>query len=230
MFKPFLKYAEFTGRARRLEYWLFQLLQLIVYLGVLGLIIGSLTTHNWGGSLGVLGFAALFALGCLVPNLAVTTRRLHDSGRSMWWLMLYAPGILTGINGFHALQSLGSHDGGGLAAPAAQGSLLGLVGNLCNLVLFVLMLLPGNRGANRFGPDPKGGVSEAAEVASIFGDPEAEAAPVRQSGAQDGGKPYKPIFDFGPAPAKSAHSDPAPPRSATGSPAVPPRPTFGKRQ
>jgi len=234
MFKPFLKYADFTGRARRLEYWLFQLLQLMVYLVVLGLVIGSFTTHSPGGSLGVLAFAGLFALGCFLPNLAVAARRLHDSGRSAWWLMLYAPGALGAVNGFHALQSLGSGDGEGLAAVAAQGSVLGLIGNLCNLAAFVLMLLPGTRGSNRFGPDPKGGAGEAAEMAAIFDAPEPEA-PVRQTRAQEaGGEPYRPVFDFDPSPAappaRAAHSDYAPPRPATVSSPGASRPTFGKRR
>ncbi len=231
MFKPFLKYADFSGRARRLEYWLFQLLQLMVYLGVLGIAIGSLATHSLGGSLGILAFAALFALGCLLPNMAVAARRLHDGGRSAWWLMLYAPAALSAGNGLHALQSLGSGDGQALAAAAAQSSVLGLIGNLCNLVIFVMMLLPGTRGSNRFGPDPKGGAGEAADYASVFDAPEPEAAPVRRARADEaGGEPYKPVFDFGPSPAKSAHGDYTPPRPAPVSPTAPSRPTFGKRR
>jgi len=229
MFKPFLKYADFSGRARRLEYWLFQLFQLLVYVTVVGIVIGSLATHTFSGSLGILGFAVLFALGCFLPNLAVATRRLHDCGRSAWWLMLYAPAILSAGNGLHALQSLGAGDSQALAAAAAQSGLLGLIGNLCNLVIFVMMLLPGTRGSNRFGPDPKGR-GEAAEYASVFDPPEPEVAPVRRAPAEPtGGEPYTPVFDFGPSPATSVRSDDVPPRPAPVSRATVSRPTFGKR-
>jgi len=73
------KYAVFTGRARRKEYWMFALVNLGISL-IIGLIEGMF------GSPGVL--ANLYALAVLLPGIAVSVRRLHDTGRSGWWLLI----------------------------------------------------------------------------------------------------------------------------------------------
>ncbi len=72
-------YAVFTGRARRKEYWMFFLINLVISL-VLGFIEGLL------GSPGTVGI--LYGLAVLIPSIAVAVRRLHDTGRSAWWLLL----------------------------------------------------------------------------------------------------------------------------------------------
>jgi uncharacterized membrane protein YhaH (DUF805 family) len=73
------KYAEFNGRARRTEYWMFALFNVIISL-VLGLIEGI------AGGPGVL--ASLYSLAVFVPSIAVSVRRLHDTDRSGWWLLI----------------------------------------------------------------------------------------------------------------------------------------------
>ncbi|MGM8226095.1 DUF805 domain-containing protein [Cellvibrio sp. ARAG 10.3] len=73
------KYADFTGRARRQEFWMFVLFYIIVGI-VLGIIDGILGMRILGG---------LFWLGSLIPALAIGARRLHDTGRSGWWQLLY---------------------------------------------------------------------------------------------------------------------------------------------
>ena len=73
------QYAGFRGRARRSEYWWFVLFFVLVYLGA-ALIDGIL----FGFPLLVVGVL----LGLFVPNLAVSVRRLHDTNRSGWWLLL----------------------------------------------------------------------------------------------------------------------------------------------
>lgn len=86
MLMPLRRYAEFSGRSRRKEYWMFFLLQLIVYV-VLSVIEGALgLTGMIAGAYGPL--TALFALGFLIPGIAVGIRRLHDTDRSGWWLLL----------------------------------------------------------------------------------------------------------------------------------------------
>jgi uncharacterized membrane protein YhaH (DUF805 family) len=72
-------YAGFTGRARRTEYWMFVLFNLIItiVLDVIGTVI------KLGNILG-----ALYGLAVLIPSLAVGVRRLHDTGRSGWWLLI----------------------------------------------------------------------------------------------------------------------------------------------
>ncbi|MEA1921891.1 MAG: DUF805 domain-containing protein [Pseudomonadota bacterium] len=73
------KYAVFSGRARRKEYWMFFLFNVIITF-VLGIIEWLL------GSSGILG--TLYSLAILVPSIAVSIRRLHDTGRSGWWLLI----------------------------------------------------------------------------------------------------------------------------------------------
>ena len=73
------KYAVFSGRARRTEFWMFVLINLIISLA-LGLIEGMI------GSPGVVGM--LYSLAVLIPGIAVSVRRLHDTGRTGWWLLL----------------------------------------------------------------------------------------------------------------------------------------------
>lgn len=73
------KYAVFNGRARRKEYWMFVLFNLIIAL-VLGLI------ERLVGGPGIL--ANLYSLAVLIPGLAVAFRRLHDTNRSGWWILI----------------------------------------------------------------------------------------------------------------------------------------------
>lgn len=82
-------YATFDGRAPRSEYWWFQLFFLAVLLGIafLGGFLGVASRSS--AMSGVVGLGAVvFALGSLIPSLAVTSRRLHDSEKSGWWLLL----------------------------------------------------------------------------------------------------------------------------------------------
>ena len=80
----FRKYADFSGRARRSEYWWFVLF-LFIANAVLGLIDSAIFGFSDPG-VGLL--APLFSLATLLPSLAVGARRLHDIGRSGWWLLL----------------------------------------------------------------------------------------------------------------------------------------------
>jgi len=77
------KYADFSGRARRKEYWMFALVNFIIGI-VLGLISGMLSNALAATNL----LSLLYALLVLIPSLAVGVRRLHDTGRSGWWLLI----------------------------------------------------------------------------------------------------------------------------------------------
>lgn len=72
------KYAIFTGRARRAEYWTFSLVNLLIMLALFAI----------GRAMGFDYLRGLFGLAILLPSLAVSVRRLHDTGRSGWWLLI----------------------------------------------------------------------------------------------------------------------------------------------
>ncbi len=73
------KYAVFTGRARRTEYWMFTLINFII-----SVVLSVVDTA--AGMPGVL--SGLYALAVLIPSLAVFVRRLHDTGRSGFWFFI----------------------------------------------------------------------------------------------------------------------------------------------
>ena len=79
------KYAEFGGRAQKAEYWFFFLFTILVSvgLGIIDRITGSFMPQVGMGLLGV-----LYSLAVFIPTLAVSIRRLHDTGRSGWWLLI----------------------------------------------------------------------------------------------------------------------------------------------
>jgi uncharacterized membrane protein YhaH (DUF805 family) len=80
--KVLKNYAGFSGRARRTEFWMWGLFNLIInaVLVVLGLVTGADTLFT--------GLSVVYALAIIIPNLAVAVRRLHDTGRSGWWILI----------------------------------------------------------------------------------------------------------------------------------------------
>ena len=80
------KYAQFTGRSRRSEYWYFQLVNILIGIavGMLGAVIGDSIANS---------LSSLVSLALFIPGLAVAVRRLHDTGRSGWWLLIALTGI-----------------------------------------------------------------------------------------------------------------------------------------
>jgi uncharacterized membrane protein YhaH (DUF805 family) len=79
------KYAVFSGRSRRAEYWYFVLFNIIVAI-VLSLIDTLLGTFDFVQGIGLL--SGLYGLAVLIPTLAVTVRRLHDIDRTGWWIFI----------------------------------------------------------------------------------------------------------------------------------------------
>ena len=102
--RGFKKYATFTGRASRSEYWWWTLFTFVIYL-VLGLVtfaVGTATSRDGGRTPGLLAMPLLivftvFFLGILLPTLAVTVRRLHDGGYSGLLALLFLLPYLGGL-------------------------------------------------------------------------------------------------------------------------------------
>ncbi len=69
------QYADFRGRARRKEYWMFTLIN-----GIIGFVMGllGLTILSW-----------IYSIAVFIPSLAVCVRRIHDIGKSAWWILLF---------------------------------------------------------------------------------------------------------------------------------------------
>lgn len=83
--KALNQYADFSGRARRTEYWMFTLINAIF--AVVAMILDNIVGLTTGGQpYGVIYL--IYALGMLIPGLAVAVRRLHDVGKSGWFLLI----------------------------------------------------------------------------------------------------------------------------------------------
>jgi uncharacterized membrane protein YhaH (DUF805 family) len=144
--EPFRRCFDYSGRSRRREYWSFALLTFVLMAltalieNRLGLSRVDAAGNRQGGLLMAIAFFLL-----AIPGLAVSVRRLHDSGRAGWWTALPAAPIL-----FWAVALVGGFNSLALFRVVTIAILL------APLVLLALMCIPGTRGPNRFGPDPKG--------------------------------------------------------------------------
>ena len=139
MIMPLRRYAEFTGRSRRMEFWMFGLFNLIVYAVLFAIAFGAGLGANFQGvdasnPLAIYGaffsgaglLIAVWWLAMVIPSISVSVRRLHDRDMSGWWYL----GIIVA-------------------------SLIPIVGGIAGIVMLVIFCLPGTPGPNRFGPDPK---------------------------------------------------------------------------
>jgi uncharacterized membrane protein YhaH (DUF805 family) len=169
MFMPLKRYAEFSGRSRRKEYWMWVLLQILIYISfwVLILLVGGSALMAGGadptaamaaGGAAMIIFAlyGLVWLAFLIPGIAVAVRRLHDTNRTGWWILAPLAGYVVMFAG--TAMAASSPDNPGL------GGILAMVGGLIALglaiTLLVFMLLEGTKGPNKYGADPKGAASE----------------------------------------------------------------------
>lgn len=118
-FNALKRYSDFEGRSRRAEYWTFVLTNAIIAYLLYGM--KALAFYSELKVLGLIlfGLYMLFVIVMLIPNIAVAVRRLHDTGRSAWWLLITLIPIIGGI------------------------------------WFFVLLLLDGDKGENKYGADPK---------------------------------------------------------------------------
>ncbi len=155
------KYADFSSRATRAEYWWWVLATVIA-----GAILGTVDSFilvliDQSGAFSPLN--GIFSLATLLPSLAVSARRLHDIGKTGWWQLLWFAvaflGLIPLVVGIVLAAVLGFFDG---AAPEGTGWLLvggGLVTVFVQLGVLLWVILwmsrQGQTGPNRFGPDPR---------------------------------------------------------------------------
>lgn len=126
----FKKYIDFSGRASRSEYWWFFLFTFVVRLVV-----------TW---IPIIGFVISLAL--LLPSLAATARRLHDTNRTGWWMLLPIGLGIAGIVAGAVLAVVGLF---------FLGVALGFLGSIGGfLALLVFLIQPGDPHPNHYGPDP----------------------------------------------------------------------------
>jgi uncharacterized membrane protein YhaH (DUF805 family) len=140
---PLKKYATFSGRAPRAEYWWFYLGYMILYVLLQVLVRIS----------AVFGLLGLAYLGLIIPMLAVGVRRLHDTNRSGWWLL--AP-IVPYAAGFAMIipQVVGGAGTAAAMTTAGPAMILLAIGFILAIVIFIFTVLPGTKGPNRYGADP----------------------------------------------------------------------------
>ncbi|NCO70112.1 MULTISPECIES: DUF805 domain-containing protein [Shewanella] len=83
--KVLKQYFDFSGRARRKEYWMFALISMIISIVLTLLDMGvGLYSELYGAGL----LSSIYSLAIVIPSIAVSVRRLHDTDHSGWWLLL----------------------------------------------------------------------------------------------------------------------------------------------
>ena len=136
---PLRRYAEFGGRSRRTELVAFYLLTMLV-----GVALAFPTFLLRSTEMELAGW--LFTLAVLCPSLALGVRRLHDTGRSGWWMLLIVPGVALSLwRDFYPETALD---------PERMEALTGLA-DLASFGLLVLLLWNDDPEPNRYGPNPR---------------------------------------------------------------------------
>lgn len=169
---PLRRYAQFSGRSRRTEFWSFFLANVVLWIVFIALVVGSIMRLASNGMsqpqiiqalLGSGIWIAIFGLiylALILPWIALFIRRLHDIDFSGHWIWImigpWLASIVLTMGGAAAAIS-GSLNASVLAT--SVGSALNLIALLGWLILMILALLTGTRGVNRFGEDPRGVVS-----------------------------------------------------------------------
>lgn len=151
------KYAVFSGRARRKEFWYFTLINAIITFVLIGLdfALGSVLFE----SVGIL--SGIYSIAVLIPSFAVLVRRLHDTGHSGWWVatnVLFI-GIMTlaGLMSLLVMQAmpLNTTAGAWLFVLCTTFSfLMGAANLILGVAIFVFTILKSQPGTNRYGINP----------------------------------------------------------------------------
>lgn len=144
--EDFFNFANFRGRASRAEYWWWVLFAFVVAFvaGVLDFAI------FYGWEMGP--FSLITGIALFLPGLSVTVRRLHDTNRSGWWILLPLGGGILVLIGFIAALATNPFDPFGGAGLALVG-LPVLVALATWILIIVWTILPSNPGNNPYGPN-----------------------------------------------------------------------------
>ena len=143
------KYAVFSGRATRKEYWMFFLYNILIgfaYQLLTGFILSFLgivpSPSNLTSFIIFIIISFLYSLFIIIPTYAVMTRRLHDTGHSGWWML-----------SFILIQAVTF----GLAFFIPFMIMIGFIVSLVvGITIFVFLLTDSQPGENKYGPNPKG--------------------------------------------------------------------------
>ena len=149
--RPLKRYAQFSGRAPRAEYWWFYLAYMILYF-----VLTILTRIS-----SIFGILGIVFLALIIPMITVGVRRLHDTNRTGWWLLaplvpyligfaMVFPAIMAGAAGANPFS---------MASFGVAGIFM-LIGFVLGIAVFIFTVLPGTTGPNKYGPDPYGGELE----------------------------------------------------------------------
>ena len=151
--RPITKYMDFNGRASRPEYWWYTLAVIIAAV-VIGIVENIVGVDKMIGPYGPLTLIVM--LGLLLPGLGVTIRRLHDTNRSGWWILIaVVPYVIVGFMMAMAMRS-------GSMATMGSAGLVGILALVGGIVLLIFMVLPGTPGDNSYGPPSTGDGATAA--------------------------------------------------------------------
>lgn len=173
MLMPLKRYAEFSGRSRRMEFWMWQLFKTLIICVMWVLFIALFGSAMFSGdptqimaAMGSMmllwGLVMIFWLAIIIPDIAVQVRRLHDTNRSGWWILAPLVPYIIGIVAAGGTAGMGAAMGGKDSGAVAMG-VGGIILIICMLAalamgitLLVFYFLEGTAGANKYGPDPKG--------------------------------------------------------------------------
>jgi uncharacterized membrane protein YhaH (DUF805 family) len=146
-FEVLRKYATFSGRARRKEYWMYTLFTIIIYIA-LSIIDEFAGLNKATNKLSPL--STLYVLAVHIPTLSVTARRLHDIGKSGWWQLVVEIPLI----GYLIWALIGTLMGPSFLLTVALGA-IAVSGLFGEGILLLWVSDAGQKGANRFGDDPK---------------------------------------------------------------------------
>lgn len=141
----FNKYATFTGRARRSEYWWWQLFAFLMSL------LGIIPVLGW-----------IITVAMIVPNLSISARRLHDIGRTGWWIAAPVGAVVAGLL-FVVIGLIFT----AITESLSVAGVFGILSIICyvaagimQIVIFIWSLFDGKPETNKYGPSPKYVVEE----------------------------------------------------------------------